>query len=61
MARWVKNLTAVTQVTEEVRACSLAWYSGLKDLAIAPEALIQSLAQELQYAVSTAINICISF
>ena len=31
MAQWVKNLTALVQVTEEVQVQSPAWNSGLKD------------------------------
>ena len=34
MAEWVKNQTAAAQVTAEVWVPSLAWHSGLKDLAL---------------------------
>ena len=34
MDKWVKNLTAVVQVAVEVAFQSLAWCSGLKDLAL---------------------------
>ena len=34
MAQWIKNLTAVAQVTEEAQVQSLAWCSRLKDLAL---------------------------
>ena len=32
MAQWVKNPTAVAQVSTEAQVQSLAWHSGLKDL-----------------------------
>ena len=34
VAQWVKNLTAVAWVTAEVWVPSLAWHSGLTDLAL---------------------------
>lgn len=34
MAQWVKNLTAVAQVTVEAWIPSLAWHNGLKDPAL---------------------------
>ena len=34
MAHWVKNFTAVAQVATEVQVQSLAWCSGLKELAL---------------------------
>ena len=34
MVQWVMNPTAVAWVTAEVRVRSLAWHSGLKDLAL---------------------------
>ena len=63
MAQWVKNLTAAAWVAVEVQVRPQAWQSGLKDLAL-PEALawvaavawMQSLAQELPYAVGVAIK-----
>ena len=34
MVQWVENLTAAAQVTAEAQTQSLAWHSGLKDLAL---------------------------
>ena len=34
MVQWVKNQTAVAQVTAEVQVQSLAWISGLKNRAL---------------------------
>ena len=34
VAQWVKNVTAVAQVAVEMSVASLAWLSGLKDLAL---------------------------
>ena len=34
VAQWIKNLTVAAQVATEVRIQSLAWHSGLKDLAL---------------------------
>ena len=34
IAQWVKNLTAVAQVTAEVQVQSLVWHSGLKDVVL---------------------------
>ena len=34
MAQWVKNLTAAAQFTAEWQVQSLAWQSGLNDLAL---------------------------
>ena len=34
MPQWVKNLTAVAWVASELWVQSLAWHSGLKDLAL---------------------------
>ena len=59
---WVKDLTAVAWVAVEAQVRSPAWYSGLKDPGLPSEAQvtaaawIQSLAQELPYAVSAAIK-----
>lgn len=55
--QWVKNLTAVAQVTVEVHVQTLALYNGLKDPSIAAVATwIQSLARELIYAVGVVIK-----
>ena len=57
MMQWVKNLTAVAQVTVEVHVQTLALYNGLKDPSIAAVATwIQSLARELIYAVGVVIK-----
>ena len=57
MAQWVKNLPAVAQASAEAQVRSLAQFSGLKDPAqVAAATRIQSLAQELLYARSTAIK-----
>ena len=34
MVQWVKNLTAVAWVAAKIEVQSLAWQSGLKDLAL---------------------------
>ena len=34
MAQWVKNLTAAARVPVEAQVRSLAWCSGLKDVAL---------------------------
>ena len=48
---WVKNLTAVAQVTAEVHVPSQDWHSGLKGSTIAAAMTqIQFLAKELPYA-----------
>ena len=58
MAQEVKNLTAVAQVAEEAQVRSLGWHSGLKGSGVAAAAAwIQSLAQELPYAVGAAVKL----
>ena len=55
MAHWVENLTAVAWVMAEALVQYLAQCSGLKGSLIAIAlAQIQSLAQELPYAVCAA-------
>ena len=62
VAQWVKNLTARPQVFMEAQVWSLAWASGLKDMALRQMwyrctcTQIQSLAQELPYAMGVAIK-----
>ena len=63
MAQWVKNPTAVAQMTEEAEVQSPSQCSGIKDLLllaavvyVVGTAWIQSLAQELPHATSTAIK-----
>ena len=34
VVQWVKNLTAMVQAAAKVQGQSLAWHSGLKDLAL---------------------------
>ena len=52
MAQWVKNSTAVAQVTAEAWVQYLVWCSGFKGSGVAAaEAPIQSLAQEPPYAM----------
>ena len=51
VAQWIKNLTAVAQVTAEAQVQSPAWHSEFKDPAAA---WIQSLAWELPYAMGGA-------
>ena len=57
MSQWAKSLIAVARVAVEVQVQFPAWRRGLKDLA-SPTAVagIQSLAQELPYAVGVAIK-----
>ena len=58
MAQWVKNLTSVDWVTEEVGVCSLARSSGLKHLVqLADAGQIQSLVLELPYTTDVAIKL----
>ena len=63
MAQWVKGPTAATWVTVEAQVPSLAWCSGLNGSSIAAAvawvaaaAQIQSLAQELPYAMDAAVK-----
>ena len=58
MAQWVKNPTAAAQVAVEARILSPVWHSELKHCCsiVAAAAQIQSLAQELPYAVGVAIK-----
>ena len=63
VAQWVKNPTAATRVTAEVKVQFLTRYSALKDSALlqlqhrsAAAAWIQSLAWELPYAAGVAIK-----
>ena len=49
------NLTAAAWVAAEARAQSLAWHRGVKGSGVAAAVIqIQSLAQELPYAVGVA-------
>ena len=58
MAQWVKNPTAVTQVAAEVQVGFLVQRSGVKGSSVVGAAAwIQSLAQELPYALGVAIKI----
>lgn len=55
---WVKNLTAVAQVTAEVHVPSQDWHRELKGSTIAAAMTqIQFLAKELPYAADMAKKI----
>ena len=54
MAKWVKNLSAVSWVAEEVWVQLLAQHSG-SSIAVAA-AWIQSLARELPYAIKRNLS-----
>ena len=62
IAQWIKNLTAVAQVTVEAGSisASVQWVKGpgiaTAVVNVAGAAWIQSLAQELPYATSVAIK-----
>ena len=63
IAQWVKNQATAAQVAAAVQVPSPAWFSGLKGssiaiaaLQVAPGAWIQSLAQELLYAMGITIK-----
>ena len=56
MAQWVKNLTGVALASAEVWVQSSAWNTGLRIIIVAAMAGIQSLAQELPYALGVAIK-----
>ena len=58
LVQWVKNLTIVVQVAEEVQVWSLAWRRRLKGSSIATVvARLKSLDQKLLYAMGVAIKL----
>ena len=56
VVEWVKNPTTAAQMAAELWVQSLAWSSGLKDLALPQLWLIQSLAQKLSYAAGETMK-----